>query len=307
MGPQSDELSLDVGLEIVGTRLDDLREVSRQVGEHTAADLLDQEACCVIGGEMEQRVASDELELLAETRLTEPRTIKEEPQIALVSIKQEAPDQEEAGLDGCPEVTCVRIKEEMLDLEPTAELSSFPVDRTHPDQTECECVPGGGGGGSTQGAEPGQDPHGPRTKVPCSQPRDPEDKPYECGACGKSFYRKAHLRHHSTMHTGEKPHHCENCDKRFCLRRSLEAHQRRCVGRHSYCCPTCGDVFQSFSNLYQHRRIHDTEKSFECVRCGQSDRRSSYYRQHQSAHQDEQPRPFLCLLCERELEDIEKR
>ncbi|XP_064155869.1 zinc finger protein 28-like [Anguilla rostrata] len=289
---------------------------------------------------MELQAASFKQEPVEEDLGLEPVAIKQELlQTEVFSIKEEVPELEEAAPEGCPEVSCVHIKEEVLDMEPAY------IHRVFPDaelfcMTDCGRAVVDGQGAEGEGdpvteafcvphsfflsdrlspAQRGGCPHSrgtpqhftiradgftPRMNFPCPRDLDPDHKPYLCVACGKAFRRLDHLRRHQSMHSGEKPFRCSSCDKRFSLRRSQEAHQRHCRGLRGCSCPICGDVFQSFSNLQQHQRIHDGEKSYECSRCGQNDKQSSYYRQHQRVHCDDQP--YLCSLCEKQMECCEK-
>ncbi|XP_026849050.1 transcription factor Ouib isoform X2 [Drosophila persimilis] len=54
----------------------------------------------------------------------------------------------------------------------------------------------------------------------------PDTRPHVCPVCGKAFTRKAELKRHEIVHTGEQPFHCETCDVYFNQNSSLKTHNR---------------------------------------------------------------------------------
>jgi len=49
---------------------------------------------------------------------------------------------------------------------------------------------------------------------------------WKCPVCGKYFQRKANVRTHMRIHTGDKPYKCEVCQRTFAVLHSLKSHQR---------------------------------------------------------------------------------
>lgn len=93
------------------------------------------------------------------------------------------------------------------------------------------------------------------------------EKQLEC--CGVSFSTKASLREHIMIfhHNGYS---CPYCGRRFCRKALLKRHLSVHSGQKDYTCPSCDYATSHKSNLERHKRIHERLKLgedgsiFEC-------------------------------------------
>ena len=83
------------------------------------------------------------------------------------------------------------------------------------------------------------------------------EKQLEC--CGVSFSTKASLREHIMIfhHNGYS---CPYCGRRFCRKALLKRHLSVHSGQKDYTCPNCDYATSHKSNLERHKRIHDRLK-----------------------------------------------
>ena len=86
------------------------------------------------------------------------------------------------------------------------------------------------------------------------------DKVLEC--CGVTFNTKASLREHIMIfhHNGYS---CPYCGRRFCRKALLKRHLSVHSGQKDYSCPHCDYATSHKSNLERHKRIHERLKSFD--------------------------------------------
>ncbi|KAL2102948.1 hypothetical protein ACEWY4_002116 [Coilia grayii] len=161
------------------------------------------------------------------------------------------------------------------------------------------------------------------------------EKPYHCSFCGKSFSRKAWLKKHLHIHSGDnpylkrdqhidagetpyqykpwgkslswegyleedqhtvdKPYHCKHCGKGFWQAEALRRHESSHTKDKPYRCKQCGKCFSEAGNLRTHQRIHTGDKPYHCKHCGKCFSHSGNLRRHQHIHTGE--RPYPCGQC----------
>ena len=96
----------------------------------------------------------------------------------------------------------------------------------------------------------------------------PNDKPFECLICFKTFNQRTKMKEHLTsVHVvGNKPFKCDVCEKTFSLKTCLNNHvnNEACT----FECGVCKKTFRFKRNLSRHFAVvHRKERLFECPKC----------------------------------------
>ncbi|XP_055663622.1 zinc finger protein 500-like [Falco peregrinus] len=110
------------------------------------------------------------------------------------------------------------------------------------------------------------------------------ERPYGCGACGKTFTNPSDLNKHQRSHTGERPYPCGACGKRFSQQSNLTMHQRSHTEERPYPCSACSKRFKYLADLTVHQRSHTGERPFPCPHCGKSFSNKSSLARHTRIH-----------------------
>jgi uncharacterized Zn-finger protein len=82
---------------------------------------------------------------------------------------------------------------------------------------------------------------------------EPEEGPYECTICNKSFVKKSYWKRHVLSHNGKFA--CEKCDREFSHHHHLNQHMRVHRER-EYACDICGMKIRFKFNIKKHRATH---------------------------------------------------
>ncbi|XP_005097474.1 zinc finger protein Xfin [Aplysia californica] len=83
---------------------------------------------------------------------------------------------------------------------------------------------------------------------------DDRQRLFECGDCGKRFFKNGHLKSHMLIHSGDKPYACRLCGKSFSRSTTLRKHEKTHMKR----CKICDSTFNYKYELDIHMEIHRT-------------------------------------------------
>ena len=101
---------------------------------------------------------------------------------------------------------------------------------------------------------------------------NPQDKPFKCTQCEKSFIRRAKLIIHERVHTGEKPFNCSHCTKKFATRGALKIHEIKHTGKYPYVCAYCNKNILTKQNLEIHlKKFHGVDPDSNIVEAMKQD------------------------------------
>ena len=123
----------------------------------------------------------------------------------------------------------------------------------------------------------------------------PQERPYQCTICERSFEHSGKLHRHMRIHTGERPHSCKSCNKTFIQSGQLVIHMRTHTGEKPYVCGSCSKGFTCSKQLKVHMRTHTGEKPYHCDICGKRFGYNHVLKLHQLQHYG--CRVYKCTLC----------
>ncbi|XP_076016837.1 zinc finger protein 1035 [Genypterus blacodes] len=125
----------------------------------------------------------------------------------------------------------------------------------------------------------------------------PNEKPFKCKLCGKSFALKHYLKEHEQRHRLKLPapnedhpeqskFECSYCSKMFNTEQDLSLHMRmhaeKDVG--AYRCDMCYKSFTQWSRLKQHQESHVGQVVYECTECDKAFAFPHLLEEHQHTH-----------------------
>ncbi|KAJ1125618.1 hypothetical protein NDU88_004042 [Pleurodeles waltl] len=111
---------------------------------------------------------------------------------------------------------------------------------------------------------------------------DPDERPYRCEQCGRSYRHAGSLLNHKRSHT--MGHYCCTiCDKTYPNLMAMKNHQRVHFEVKRHVCPECGKAFKWQRQLTRHQLLH-TLKKYKCDLCGQNIQGKTLFEQHQMEH-----------------------
>nr|XP_033800968.1 zinc finger protein 646-like [Geotrypetes seraphini] len=115
--------------------------------------------------------------------------------------------------------------------------------------------------------------------------RNPDDRPYQCEQCGRSYRHASSLQNHKKSHT--TGHYCCSiCDKTYSNLMALKNHQRTHFEVKRYHCAECGKGFKWQRQLAKHQLFHAEKKSYFCGLCGKTLHGKLLFEKHQLEHEE---------------------
>lgn len=95
------------------------------------------------------------------------------------------------------------------------------------------------------------------------------EKEFLCEECGKRFQTKTHLVFHSKIHLPpeDKPFKCQFCTRTFAYNHDCIHHMRLHIGEKPFKCTQCDKAFHRKSYLTEHMFVHTGVSRYQCDTC----------------------------------------
>lgn len=119
----------------------------------------------------------------------------------------------------------------------------------------------------------------------------PQDKPYICTTCNKSFPQKRYLRRHKLIHSKDRPYPCTICNKGFTQRCHLTEHiLRKHCAKKPYPCTICNKGFIRKSYLIKHKQTkkHSKKQALLLIISNKKSEQQNTLTKHQQTHATEE-------------------
>ncbi|KAJ7314137.1 hypothetical protein JRQ81_006075 [Phrynocephalus forsythii] len=128
---------------------------------------------------------------------------------------------------------------------------------------------------------------------PSSANKTPEERPYKCNSCERTYRHAGSLLNHKQVHaTGL--YRCPMCQKEFHNRLALKNHLHLHKNKKRHWCSRCGKHFRTSKRLAAHARVHGEQKgdgTFACSVCSKRFSHQISLRQHQLSHAKDNEHP----------------